>query len=172
MDSVCAIVDAQGFVKDGEFIPRELAISDYSIDGLRCWDVETCLSFNELSDKDRKTNRYLRAYSGLTIEPFEVNFVPRDKLSIFLVQLYEKHRSEARPNFGIKNFQFGELLDKLNIPYKEIEGPSVNKLKNYYKNITQCHRHIYNTDGVCAAAKVEILKTYLKDTVLFEELYK
>lgn len=49
----------------------------------------------------------------------------------------------------------------MDIPYAEINVPSVQTLKNYYKNTVGCNRHLIFQEGLCACQKVAHLKRWI-----------
>jgi hypothetical protein len=169
MESICAIVDVQGFVVENEFIPRELAYCE--LDGpVKSHDIGTNINFRNMSVKDKITNRYIMNYTtGLTIRAPD-DCIPKDKLKIFLAMMYGKYSTIGKVHFGIKNPQLGELLDSIGVPWIEIKSPCTHNLAKYYKKETNCKRHVLNEDGKCSVAKVDLLKNWLIDSKYLEEL--
>lgn len=169
MESICAIVDVQGFVVEKEFIPRELAYSDLT-GPVKSYDIGTDINFRDLSVNDKITNRYIMDYTtGLTIRAPD-GCIPKDKFKIFLAMMYGKYSTVAKVNFGIKNPQLGQLLDSIGIPWTEIKSPCVHTLGKYYKKETDCTRHILNEGGKCSVGKVELLQKWIIDSEYLKDL--
>jgi len=168
MDQLCAIIDAQGFTKGNKFYPRVIAVAFPFSEKILCWDVETGLDFKSLNSKDRITNNYIRHYTGLDIKAPD-DAIAKDKVNVFLAMLYEQCKYGDQIYFGIKNPQFGNLLNYLHIPTLEIECPSTSALGRYY-DIKRCDRHTENPEGACSVRKVELIKEYLDDKIMCKHL--
>jgi len=54
MESICAIMDAQGFVQDGLFYPREISIISPALK--MSLIVNSGLNYSEMNVKDRVTS--------------------------------------------------------------------------------------------------------------------
>jgi len=168
MNQLCAVIDAQGFAKDSKFYPRVIAVAFPYVDKVLCWDCETGLDFHNLSSKDRITNSYIRHYTGLPFEAPE-DAISHDKVSVFLGLLYDQCKYDDKIYFGIKNPQFGQLLSHLRIPTIEVECPSTSVLARYYKK-ERCSRHVENDEGMCSVRKVELIREYLNDKLMYNDL--
>ena len=174
MENLCAIIDAQGFFFDGEFVIRELAIGRLSDNYVRSWDVETPVKEETMIIKDRITNSFVRQHhNGLDYNPpSNEKPIVFNKIKPFIAFLYRHCRSLGYEKFGIKNHQLGNILDDLRIPYVKLDTPTYPTLMRYYQKTVFCDRHIYKPDGVCAVQKVEHMKNYLIDKNNFENIYK
>ena len=160
MDSICAIIDAQGFYCKNEFFPRELAIAPVHGE-TQSWESNPPMKYLELSPQDQKVNDFIMKYTGLPYDCFTEHF-PIDKMKFLIAMIYNKYFTEDKPNFGIKNYQFGGYLATMGLPYVEIKCPSIYTLGKIYGYQT-CERHILKDDGMCAIAKVNILKNWVLD---------
>ena len=170
MNSICAIIDAQGFVVDDEFHVRELAIAPIKPEVIQSWDVDMPFEYHELSVDDCITAMHIsRFHTGLPFKPLSLS-IPSEKLDVFLYILYEKCKKDDMLFFGIKNNQFGVYLDKIGIPYVKIKSPCIHKLKSLYSLENQCKRHFFKENGVCAEQKVDLLRQWFIDSKLFSLL--
>ena len=168
MDQLCAIIDAQGFVKDNQFYPRVIALALPYMEKILCWDCETGLNFDRLNSRDRITNNYIQHYTGLPLNAPN-DAIPQEKVNVFLGMLYEQLKCGDHIYFGIKNPQFGTLLSHLHIPTLEIDCPSTRVLNRYYRK-DRCDRHTENPEGMCSLRKVELIKEYLNDKIMYNDL--
>ncbi len=163
MDIICAIIDAQGFVINNKFYPREIAVTYNGM--ILNFDVNTNLDFRLMNEKDVKTNEYImNNVTGLKLrhDP-SVDSIPMIKLGVTIAQIYEMLKTPTKQHFGIKNSQFSQILDELGIPYKEIDTPSIHTLMKYYNYKNECNRHTEASNGMCATVKVAHLDQWIKD---------
>jgi len=170
INKICAIIDAQGFVKDGEFIPRELSLISHNFkQTLLC---ETNLKFVDMNIKDRITNLYIaNNMLGLSLRSTNQNLYfngTRDPIQLIYL-MYENVRNDVKPYVGIKNPQLIELLKIWDIPYvnlSEYNCPKISSLKRHYGNKV-CHFHnrfVPNRAKLkCAEEKCELLWKWLID---------
>ena len=157
MESICAVIDAQGFYINNEFMPRELAVA--AMDGTEIQTWESCIPFRfeDLSESDQKLNDFVMKYTGLR---WECRGFPIDKIKLLIAMTYHKLSSEEKPNFGVKNHQFAAYLASIGIPYIEIKCPSTYTLTKLYGG-EPCIRHLI--PGMCSVMKVDILRKWLFD---------
>lgn len=173
MDNIFAILDAQGFYFDGEFLIRELALVVKGENYIRSWDINTNLEEEKMSFKDRITNKFIRDnITGLDYRP-PADEVPIDanKVKVFLASIHRYYKTPENDKFGIKNSQLGKILSELRIPFVELKTPTQPTLNRYYGSTVFCLRHVHKLGGLCSVQKVDHMHTYLKDTDNFEKMF-
>ena len=163
---ICGILDAQGFMKDGLLIPREVALKTDTKNV--CFLVNTKLCYDELNTRDRITNRYIeKIIIGIPLVIKKDDKAVIDyELEIF--KLYHSSKTKEKKLIGIKNHHLTVILNKLCIPWIDLEDfgcQSMDILERLY-NESCCafHHHIKRTcgDWKCAQKKVNILDKWLK----------
>jgi hypothetical protein len=165
MDTVFAVIDAQAFYINKEFMPRELAIAPIERDIIQSWEVRMPVKYNSLAEEDKKVNDFIMEYTGL---PFDLEVTDEsshlaiDKVKLMLVLLHNKYSCDCKPNFGIRNYQLGHYLASIGLPFVEIQCNSIYTLGKLYKR-KFCERHVFKSDGMCAVNKVNILKNWILD---------
>ena len=145
----CGSIDAQGFIVEGEFRPRELTIVG---DGLILHiEIDPELPIN-LSKKDECTNFYIKKnLTGMTYRPRNKVYTWRKVLSL-IMQTYKLLCSDKKEYLAINNQQLEKLLEQLHIKVNRVT-PSV--LTNevpvcnlHNSNIHRCSKrkaiHIWN----------------------------
>ncbi len=164
MNSICAIMDAQGFVKEGVFYPRELSIISHEL--RMSLIVDSGLSYTGMNLKDRKTNKYIsNNLLGLSMKNFSPNRghnLSYDS-SEQIRNLYLMVLQGDKEHLGIKNQQLAQVLDMLDIPYIDLNQyncPSVKELSKSYKT-KPCNFHsrqVPDRDRLrCAEKKCNLL---------------
>ena len=168
MEQLCAIIDAQCFVKDNKCYPRVIAVTFPYADKVLAWDCETGVEMEKLHSKDHITNSYIRHYTGLPIEAPE-GAIDKNKVNVVLGLLYEQCKFGDKIYFGVKNPQFYKILSDLRIPTIELDCPSTSILSRYYRK-KRCDRHTENREGMCAIRKVELIREYLNDKKMYSDI--
>ena len=160
MDKVCAVIDAQGFNHNGIFVPREIAIVANNFH--MCFLVDAKLVYNEMSDKDKKTNEYIeRQFIGLPLNSSS-NCVIKNTIEYILEvkHQYRQLKSTEDDVIGVKNSQFQRILTEFGIPCTNIESfgcPTVEQLNKTYK-YTCCSNHYkLRNNYSCALKKCRLL---------------
>jgi hypothetical protein len=173
MESICALIDAQGYFIDGKFHISELAISPTGHSCVQTWSVCLPKDFEEMSKKDKITNEYIRRnITGLPYKPDNEEHISHTKIKAFIYMLWSKYRSGSERNkFGIKNPNLAKLLTELEIPYIEIEMPSIKDLQKYYTFHYECDRHTDCSQPRCAVQKVALMKIWLSDKQVFDNMF-
>ena len=168
MDKICCVMDAQGFVKNKRFYPREISILSHTLKQTVLCD--TSLIKSEMNLKDRKTNDFLaNNILGMSMGTYDLDIKHRmtDDAAQMILILYEKVHTEARPVVAIKNDQLKEILDDWGIPYIDISCygcPNIKKLKQQC-NAKICHFHEREVPDRsrlrCAEQKCEIMWNWI-----------
>ena len=162
MKKISAVVDAQGFYKNGNFLIRELAfISDK---WCVCFEVDTELDVKSLSASDIVTNNWCSTYHGLSLRP-EIKLISQDDAIAVIRQLSYSLGNE-KP-IGVKNNQLKEILDRMLIHCVEIDCPSAFKMDIYYPQDT-CKFH--ENHKSCALRKVKNIWRFLNEQNHVEKL--
>ena len=167
MDSICAVIDAQGFYVNNEFFPRELAYARMDMSPIDSYESIPIVKFQDLSVNDKKLNKFIMKYTGLPYD-CQSSHIPSDKMKHLIAILYNKCYTEDKPIFGIRNHQFGRYLATIGLPYLEIDCPSVYTLMKLYEGKT-CDRHILKEDGMCAVHKVDVLRNWIIDNLKYNK---
>jgi len=164
---ICGILDAQGFLKNGVFYPREVALKSASKN--ICFLVDTKLDYENLNTRDKITNKFIEK----NLLGIKLSSKNEDKsVSDFELELYKLYRSictKEKKLIGVKNYQVAALLNSLAIPWIDLEEfgcQSMDVLELTYRE-TCCafhHQHIkpVRGDWKCAQKKVNILYKWLK----------
>jgi hypothetical protein len=164
MDKICAIMDAQGFVQDGLFYPREISIISHTVKMTIL--VEPELNYSEMNVKDRVTNTYIsNNILGMSMrghkEKLSHNLSP-DALEQ-IGNLYDMVRKEDEKYLGISNDQLAHILKIIDIPFIDLKGyncPSYKALAQRYRGIP-CNFHERQVPDRrrlrCAEKKCELL---------------
>ena len=170
IDKICGILDAQGFIKDDEFYPREISLISPTLKYTQL--CETHLKFSEMNVKDRKTNAFLsNNILGLSLRTknkgIKIN-ATHDPIQV-IFNLYHLVRTDEKPFIGIKNDHIKEILDMWDIPYVNLghyNCPNLKVLKLFYGgNVCHYHdRHVPDRRKLrCAEQKCEMLWKWLID---------
>jgi len=165
-EKLCCIIDAQGFVKNGVFFPREIAFcSDIKNVSFL---VDTKLKYYKMSEKDRKTNKFIeRKFLGIPLtQEFSAKCIIDYKPEIY--RLYLTLKTSDKKLVGIKNYQLSSILSVLNIPFINLEDFGCSRLdileKIYRENCCGFHNK-KNKRGQwkCAVRKANILWKWVKN---------
>jgi hypothetical protein len=130
MNNICAIIDAQGFIFNKVFYPRELSIVSNELNVNV--EVRTDLYFANMNSSDVKTNHWLiKNVIGMNLRsnnPEAVNAYD------FLKNAYESI-AKNNPNkyFAMKNQQLESILIQLRIPYINLTDCGCPPLSRLYK---------------------------------------
>src|SRR5882757_7975295 len=164
MDKVCCVMDAQGFVKDKKFYPREVAILSHTLKQTVLCD--TSLLKSQMNLKDRKTNNFLaNNILGMSMGTYDLDIKANitDDAEQMILILYEKVHTDARPVVAIKNEKLCEILDDWGIPYIDLSKygcPNITRLKQQYR-ARICHFHERDVPDRsklrCAEQKCELM---------------
>ncbi len=144
MNSICAIMGAQGFVKDGLFYPKELSIMSHSL--RMSLIVDSGLNYTGMNLKDRKANKYIsKNLLGISIKNHSSD--KNHNLSYDALEqirnLYLMVLQGDKEHLGIKNQQLAQVLDMIDIPFIDLNQyncPSIKELSKRYKRKT-CNSH-------------------------------
>lgn len=141
---ICAIIDAQGFVSNNYFYPREIAIVSDKLS--TCFEVDNGPNKYDITSNDLKTSLYLQNFlSGIHFEPPKVKlglpFIFRENLELFLKTIFKKLSSSENSKFATKNQQLTKLLNIYNIPNINLEDKSYKcpTLKEFDKLYSNSH---------------------------------
>jgi hypothetical protein len=86
MDNICAIIDAQGFVRNKKFIPREIAIASNNMMSM-CFEIDCEIKIDDLS-VDKITNNYIKHnIHGLDYKPKTDKFLKANDVPSLLRNL-------------------------------------------------------------------------------------
>jgi hypothetical protein len=140
MNSICAIIDAQGFVKDRVFYPRELSVLSHEL--RMSLIVDSSLNYTGMNSKDRKTNKYIsNNLLGLSMKSCpsknaqNLSYDSSEQIrNLYLIVL-----QGDKEHLGIKNQQLAQVLDMIDIPYIDLNQyncPSVKEFSKRYKRKT------------------------------------
>jgi hypothetical protein len=144
MESICAIMDAQGFIQDDLFYPKEISIISHTVKMTIL--VEPELNYSEMNVKDRVTNMYIsNNILGMSMrgnkENKSHNLSP-DALEQ-IGNLYDMVMKEDEKYLGIRNDQLALILKIIDIPFIDLKGyncPSYKVLARQYRGIP-CNFH-------------------------------
>jgi hypothetical protein len=160
--TICGVLDAQGFIENNVFLPREIAIAD-KYDSM-CIEIDPQIDVESLSEVDRVTNRHISLrYTGLDYKPQFKNFLPIQLVDTLLIHLYHFFKKSSNDVFGIRKPQLAKLLDKNSIPYVIIDSPNMETLNKYYGPGWLCKFHTVSATGRCALCKAEFLNRWITD---------
>jgi len=169
LSSVCAVLDAQGFVHEGKFIPREMALvgSNFEYN----WEVKTSLDRGVMSCKDRMTNDVNVKHLGLALDVEEgtkaINYLD---VGNHLKNLYAAISTTGRPRLAIKQHNLAPLLKENGIPFINLEEskfqcPSMNRLCLMYNEVKCCRLHTPQAFGEgpfrCSLKKASLLHQWI-----------
>lgn len=169
-NKICAVIDAQGFVMDGHFFPREISvISNTMKQNVLC---DTGLKRSLMNLRDRITNNYIsNNILGMSFGSYNLEMKHKMSDDGFQVvrNIYEMVKTDKRDYVALRNDQLREILDLWKIPYIKLEDfgcPGINKLRKLYPSQV-CHFHNRMVpDRVklrCAEEKCEMLWRWLID---------
>ena len=166
-DKICAFVDAQCFVKDGEYYIKELsALSDKEI---YSFVLNPNIDYSTMNVKDRKTNRYIsNNILGMPLRGSMSHKHSDDSLQE-LLKMYSKFKTNDKIYFAINSAQLKSLLDLVDIPYIDLSNyhcPGYAKLEKFYKHCV-CHfhqRHVPDRRKLrCSLKKCNLLRRWTID---------
>ena len=165
MDKVCAIIDAQGFHANGRFFPREIAIITKNFK--MCVEMDTKLDYINLSSSDCRTNMFIEKHLlGMTLRSDST--LNCDNI---ITKIYQLIADNDKYLFGVKNYQLERILKRLEIPYINLQCPTVVSLDAQY-GYWQCDNHTAIPRGRCALRKCMHILEWMtsQDTPIFEIL--
>ncbi len=170
MESICAIMDAQGFVQDGLFYPREISIISPAVK--MSLIVDSGLNYSEMNVKDRVTNRYIsNNLLGMAMRsstPNSSHNLSHDALEQIGI-MYNMVKKEDEKYIGIRNDHLAQVLDMIGIPFIDLKGlncPSYKALsKRYKKHLCNFHyRQVPDRSKLrCAEKKCQLLWQWRTD---------
>ncbi len=160
---MCGIVDCQGFVKEGKFVPKEFAIA-YSesrdseirrklgkyIDKVILHHNSLCFGINtQLDEKDMNAfglcvNGYIEL-TGLNYHPNSDRYITLEELPDLLCRLYNACKKRKTDVFGVNNNQFEHVLTDLGIPWTNVATPSFDELDDYFTGNWKCSLPAWST---------------------------
>ncbi len=170
MESICAIMDAQGFVQDGLFYPREISIISPTLKISLI--VDSGLNYAEMNVKDRITNKYIinnllgmSMRSHTKVKSHNLSHDALEQIS----NVYNMVKNEDEKYSGIRNDHLAQVLDMIGIPFIDLKGlncPSYKALSNRYKK-TPCKFHYRQVPDRsklrCAEKKCQLLWQWRTD---------
>ena len=186
LQTICAIIDTQGFIKDGNFVARELAIS---LEGRSYkFDLLTGLNSFEMTEKDKKTNEIVRKYIGMdyerTIGNENQTMLKSENLLYSLKDLHSVISTKEKPNFGVKQHFLKDLMLHAGITFVNLDDerlncPSLGELLKRFSNVKICHTHGHSRIGTnfgngpfrCSLQKVKIIKYWVESTIRGGEIF-
>jgi hypothetical protein len=159
--SICAILDAQGFIKNKEFLPREISVT--ANNGLSmCYEIDPNIQVSELSAQDQKTNMHISwTITGLSYKPTSNYYYNITEVGQLLTNIYNLFKKQPGDVFGIKNNQLKKLLIEHNIPCVQLKSPHIERLNELYGPPWQCRYHTLGRKGRCALCKTIYLNKWL-----------
>lgn len=157
-------MDAQGFIQDDLFYPREISIISHTVKMTIL--VEPELNYSEMNVKDRVTNMYIsNNILGMPMRGHKEkksHNLSTDALEQ-IRNLYDMVRKEDEKYLGIRNDQLAHILKIINIPFidlKRYDCPSYKALAQRYRGI-HCNFHEREVPDRrmlrCAEKKCELL---------------
>ena len=187
LETICGIIDTQGFIKDGNFVARELSIT---MDGRSYkFDLLTGLNSFEMTEKDKKTNHIVRKYVGLDYErtigneQLKSKMMRSEDLLYHLKDIHSVLSSKEKPNFGVKQRFLKDLLVHAGIPFVNLDDerlncPSLGELMKRFSNVKICHTHGHSRIGTnfgngpfrCSLQKTKIIKYWVESVLRGGEL--
>jgi hypothetical protein len=167
MNKVFAILDAQGFIKDGEFRPREFSIRN---DWLNIHS-EVDSNLGRQTAGDMKTNIWTSMNkTGLPMYIDGEKRISIDQMKNLIYSIGGMLATHEKPYFGIKNDHLARLLDEMGLLYQKLELPPLSMMDKMYNNKTCCNLHLVN--GTCASRKTKHILKYLKQIEKMEKICK
>jgi hypothetical protein len=118
LESITAVIDAQGFYINKEFVPVEVAVVSKGYSA--CWPLSTKYNLNRLSSKDRRNAVFVtNSIHGLPLSIPGCDFLCKyssSDIKALLVRIFMK-LSLDNPNviFGCKNTLLLRLLDECSL---------------------------------------------------------
>src|SRR5690348_10197932 len=103
MESICAVVDAQGFTlqRDG-FLVRELAVWNNEVKEVI--EIDPCIVMAGLNKTDRTTVQFTtRNIHGMHHDPQGLDIPNNTNMRVILKTMYKTLNRPDKPFFGIKN---------------------------------------------------------------------
>lgn len=163
MNQICAVMDVQCFIKDGQYIPKELSIRANKLN--ISFIMDTGLDYKDMSLKDKFTNKHISKHIlGMSLRSNSEYVWHKSNDGMNQIQLmYNMAKKPDKNYLGIKSNQLANLLNKLMIPYINLEDygcPPIEKLKLIYIS-KQCGFHdnyiTYKSTFRCANQKCFLL---------------
>lgn len=144
IDKIYASIDMQGYYIDKKFFPREVSICNDEVDicleidcGYRVENFKTIKTENEY-------NFQKHLIHGIPLESIKKNIGLKvhnlEQIEILLKNIYKKAISNDKYLFACKNQQVALMLERLDIPYLNLEKTALNneacpKLTDFDKTI-------------------------------------
>ena len=176
MDSVCAILDCQGFQFKDRFVPREIAIVSDKIS--QCQELNPHMNWRELSEEDQAvvlhSTKFKHGLHYCPFNPVEHCFLyDSTEVGKIIEAWYALISTDEKPAFAYKNQQLKKIIEDLGIPSIDLESPSLgfpsyDQLKTKYGDNYLCSYHkkpIKNSNHklICAYRKANHLYRYMKE---------
>ena len=174
MEEICAVIDAQGFIFKDRFIAREVAIiSEYLS---QCQELNPQIEWSKLTEEEKDIIQYsTKQIHGLHFCPFnprEHAFIPNsNEIDSIIKVWYEMVVTPEKTIIAYKNYNIGEILDKLQIPSLNLDDPkfhfpTVKQLKIKYGNNYLCAYHKRPVPG----SKIYLTCAYRKANQIYREI--
>lgn len=167
MDSICLIIDFDGFHICGQFYCREMGY----VDATRADSVPDSIRFNlcflQPGDNDMKTVSYCkRNIHGMTLRPmYKEPVCSYFAFKTILRELYEKHRTPNRYVVGFKGGSYErKVLDSMKIPSYNLEESGCPKYEELPDESEDCgyHEQIKKSKKAhCPRAEVNAFKKWM-----------
>lgn len=162
--NVCGVIDAQGYVIDGVFYPKEVAGVNNKLDLSILCDIH--LKREDLSEEDKRTVDWAYKYHGLPLESTDdywFKMSPKDSPQVYsgidvVLAMYQWMKTDEKPYVAVKNPQLVQILQMWDIPYVEFPERSHMVNRHLFQILANntCGKHkLQNTK--CAHAKAKAL---------------
>lgn len=184
LSSVCAVVDAQGFIQDGKFVAREVSFSTH--ERHYNFEVKTGLEYKKMNKEDKNTNKALLKLLGLDLDicPSRTRAtLHANQIGKNLKDLYFVFCTKECPNLAVKNHFVKKILKQESIPYIDLdelqyECPALHKLEKLYPSTKDCSKHGISHHDLdfgqgpfrCSYRKTKILMTWIEARIRAHEL--
>ena len=156
MSSFAFVADAQGFIIDRKFVPREFSIKDEKRTLHYVFKIDNC----ELSAKEMRSAWYnFTKVHGLTLKcGYKNNEIPSTLIPFLVKSIYTdltKKKKDKRL-IAVNNCQLAARLKDLGLPVTDIMIP-----KTYEVDPTKKCSHHFFESSKCSLVKVDRLYKFL-----------
>jgi hypothetical protein len=165
--NICAVMDAQCFVVNGKYYPKEIAvITDIFKKNYLC---QILVKKDQVQSKDRITNNYIaNCLLGISMWSEKRPGSLKNSRQV-IVDYYNSAKCGNKELVAIKNNQLQVILIELGIPFINLDEhgcDSLEQLKEQY-NVSYCSFHDLPVPDRrkirCAEQKCEFLWRWLND---------
>ena len=124
---ICAIIDLQGFSVGNQFFPREIAIVNKDLK--LCYELDCDLDTDIIEENKGHLNYQRNHIHGIPIQrvlDFNTSRVFKSSNLEFIIEnIYPYVKSIDKIYFAVKNHHLAKILDKINIPYINLEKETI-----------------------------------------------